>query len=88
MAAPQVIRESVIQAMSEGRREGDPKKLPLDRSKKYLPYAFTGRGFLMLSSVLRSDRAVQVNVAILRTERDTMDTLFEKGVPAWRESSR
>ena len=31
-----------------------------------LPYAFTEQGVAMLSSVLRSERAVQVNVAIMR----------------------
>ena len=34
---------------------------------KYLPYAFTEQGVAMLSSVLRSSRAVQVNIAIMRT---------------------
>ena len=34
---------------------------------KYLPYAFTEQGFAMLSSVLRSPRAVEVNIAIMRT---------------------
>lgn len=34
---------------------------------KYLPYAFTEQGVAMLSSVLRSPRAVQVNVEIMRT---------------------
>ena len=33
---------------------------------RYLPHAFTEQGVAMLSSVLRSDRAVQVNVAIMR----------------------
>jgi hypothetical protein len=33
---------------------------------KYLPYAFTEQGVAMLSSVLRSPRAVQVNVEIMR----------------------
>src|SRR5258706_8945823 len=33
---------------------------------KYLPYAFTEQGVAMLSGVLRSHRAVQVNVAIMR----------------------
>ncbi|MBU0687573.1 MAG: ORF6N domain-containing protein [Candidatus Margulisbacteria bacterium] len=33
---------------------------------KYLPYAFTEQGVAMLSSVLRSKRAIQVNVAIMR----------------------
>ncbi|MFA6981372.1 MAG: ORF6N domain-containing protein [Ignavibacteriaceae bacterium] len=31
-----------------------------------LPYAFTEQGIAMLSSVLRSERAVQVNIAIMR----------------------
>jgi hypothetical protein len=33
---------------------------------KYLPYAFTEQGVAMLSSVLRSDRAIQVNIEIMR----------------------
>ena len=32
-----------------------------------LPYAFTEQGVAMLSSVLRSQRAVEVNIAIMRT---------------------
>jgi hypothetical protein len=35
--------------------------------RRYLPYAFTEQGVAMLSSVLRSTRAVQVNLAIMRT---------------------
>ena len=34
--------------------------------RRYAPYAFTEQGVAMLSSVLRSDRAVQVNVEIMR----------------------
>jgi len=34
--------------------------------RKYPPLAFTEYGVAMLSSVLRSDRAVQVNIAIMR----------------------
>jgi len=33
---------------------------------KYLPYVFTQEGVAMLSSVLNSDRAVQVNIQIMR----------------------
>jgi len=33
---------------------------------KYLPYAFTEQGVAMLSSVLNSERAIQVNIAIMR----------------------
>jgi hypothetical protein len=35
--------------------------------RRYPPYAFTEQGVAMLSSVLHSDRAVQVNIAIMRT---------------------
>jgi len=34
--------------------------------RRYLPYAFTQEGVAMLSSVLRSPRAVSVNVEIMR----------------------
>jgi len=34
--------------------------------RKYLPNVFTEQGVAMLSSVLNSDRAVQVNIAIMR----------------------
>ena len=33
---------------------------------KYLPFAFTEHGVLMLSSVLRSEQSVQVNIQIMR----------------------
>lgn len=33
---------------------------------RYLPLAFTEQGIAMLSSVLRSDRAIEVNIAIMR----------------------
>ncbi|MBI5462087.1 MAG: ORF6N domain-containing protein [Gammaproteobacteria bacterium] len=34
--------------------------------RRYLPYAFTEQGVAMLSSVLRSPRAIQVNIEIMR----------------------
>ena len=47
------------------------------RGARYHPYAFTEQGVAMLSSVLRSRRAVEVNIAIMRTFvqlRRLMDT--------------
>lgn len=35
--------------------------------RRALPYAFTEQGVAMLSSVLRSKRAIEVNIAIMRT---------------------
>lgn len=34
---------------------------------KYLPHVFTEQGIAMLSGVLNSDRAIEVNIAIMRT---------------------
>ena len=52
--------------------EGEHLKSQIVTSKrgqhrKFLPYAFTEQGVAMLSSVLRSQRAVEVNIAIMRT---------------------
>jgi hypothetical protein len=35
--------------------------------RKFLPYVFTEQGVSMLSSILSSDRAIQVNIQIMRT---------------------
>ena len=42
--------------ISNGRRGG----------RRHLPYAFTEQGVAMLSSVLRSSRAITVNIQIMR----------------------
>jgi hypothetical protein len=44
-----------------------PVTLKRGQHRKYLPYVFTEQGVAMLSSVLRSPRAVEVNIAIMRT---------------------
>ncbi len=59
--------------------------------RRYRPYVFTEQGIAMLSSVLKSDRAIQVNIQIMRTFikiremvatnkelRDKMEKLEEK----------
>lgn len=48
------IRSQVVTASAHGGRRA-------------IPYAFTEQGVAMLSSVLRSQRAVEVNIAIMRT---------------------
>ena len=37
---------------------------------KYLPYAFTENGFAMLSSVLRSQTAIEMNIRIMRANNE------------------
>ena len=45
--------------------------------RRYRPYAFTEQGVAMLSSVLRSERAVAVNILIMRTFVQLRRTLSE-----------
>jgi hypothetical protein len=44
---------------------------------QYLPFAFTEHGVLMLSSVLSSDRAVQVNIQIMRVYSKLKEILLD-----------
>jgi hypothetical protein len=55
----QLIKRSRSQIVTLKKRRGT--------HIKYRPYAFTEHGILMLSSVLKSDQAVQVNIQIMRT---------------------
>nr|NQU92531.1 ORF6N domain-containing protein [Bacteroidota bacterium] len=53
------------------KTEWDVLRLQIETSNgrggtRYLPYAFTEQGLAMLSSILNSDKAIQVNIAIMR----------------------
>lgn len=89
-ALNQAVRSSFL---SGGRGENSSQSVMSSRKHRgsaYLPYAFTERGVAMLSSVLRSARAIQVNIAIMRTFvelRRLMDSnreLARKAVPKRR----
>jgi hypothetical protein len=64
----QLAREEAAALRSQIVTLDDASGRPRDRGRyaKYLPYAFTEQGVAMLSSVLKSRRAVQVNVEIMR----------------------
>ncbi len=42
------------------------ENMPKNRTGKYLPYAFTEHGVTMLASILRSEMAIKMNIAIVR----------------------
>lgn len=48
------------------RFQSETSKLAGRGGRRYLPYAFTEHGVAMRSSVLRSERAVQMNILIIR----------------------
>ena len=65
------LRSQFVILESEGGRKSlRSQTVTLDgrrgRHRKYLPNAFTEQGVAMLSSVLRSQRAVRVNIEIMR----------------------
>jgi len=45
------------------------------RGNTYLPYAFTEQGIAMLSSVLRSEKAALINIAIMRAFVEVRKTI-------------
>ena len=53
---PAVLRSQIVTSNEKSGRGG----------RRYPPYAFTEQGVAMLSSVLHSDRAVHVNIEIMR----------------------
>jgi hypothetical protein len=53
------------------KSEWDSLRLQIETSNgrggtRYLPYVFTEQGLAMLSGILNSDKAIQVNIAIMR----------------------
>jgi hypothetical protein len=61
-------RSHFVTSDVEGTEESRSQIVTLKRGGniKYRPYAFTEQGVAMLSSVLRSERAVHVNIEIMR----------------------
>ncbi len=60
-----MIRLSAVEARAL-RSQNVTLKRGRGRHRKYRPYVFTEQGVAMLSGVLRSRRAVQVNIEIMR----------------------
>lgn len=55
-----------IQEVARLRSQFATLRLAHGEHRKYNPYAFTEQGVAMLSSVLHSPRAIQVNIEIMR----------------------
>ena len=61
------LKSQIVTAKQSTLLRSQSVTLKRGQHLKYLPYAFTEQGVAMLSSVLRSPGAVQVNIAIMRT---------------------
>jgi hypothetical protein len=56
-----ILNDTILRSQNTSPKQGR------GRHRKYLPHAFTEQGVAMLSGVLNSDRAIRVNIAIMRT---------------------
>ena len=61
------MRSQIVTASLPPKRMQSQIVTASRRNLSALPYAFTEQGVAMLSSVLRSSRSVEVNIAIMRT---------------------
>ena len=67
----------------ETSKNGDTMRLQIETSKgrggtRYLPYAFTEQGVAMLSGILNSDKAISMNIAIMRAFVEVRRVLLQQ----------
>jgi len=60
------VFQLTVEEVSALRFQSGISKMAGRGGRRYLPYVFTEQGVAMLSSVLRSRRAVEVNIEIMR----------------------
>ncbi len=60
------------------RLQTETLKTGRGQHSKYLPYAFTEQGVAMLSGVLNSDKAINMNIAIMRAFVDIRRILIKQ----------
>jgi ORF6N domain len=72
-----VLRSQIVTSKKPGNL--DPSSLILKGSggTRYLPYAFTEQEIAMLSGVLHSEKAINMNIAIMRAFVDTRRLAFQ-----------
>ena len=71
LTAAETAKLNRSQSVTGSQKDLRSQNVTLEKSgrgqhRKYLPFAFTEQGIAMLSSALRSERAVQVNIEIMR----------------------
>ena len=62
--AGQILRSQIVTLNADMRSQ---TVIASKRNVRFLPFAFTEQGVAMLSGILRSPRAVAVNIAVIRT---------------------
>ena len=60
------------------RLQNETLKTGRGQHSKYLPYAFTEQGVAMLSGILNSDKAIHMNIAIMRAFVEVRRVLLQQ----------
>ena len=60
------------------RLQNETLKTGRGRHTKYLPYAFTEQGVAMLSGILNSDKAINMNIAIMRAFVEVRRIIYQQ----------
>ena len=60
------------------RLQNETLKRGRGQHSKYLPYAFTEQGVAMLSGILHSDKAINMNIAIMRAFVEIRRIVFKQ----------
>jgi phage regulator Rha-like protein len=66
---PDYLRSQIVtldEKTNSLRSQNATLKIGRGKHSKYLPYAFTEQGVAMLSGILNSDKAINMNIAIMR----------------------
>jgi phage regulator Rha-like protein len=70
--------ETLEKADNSLRLQNETLKKGRGQHIKYLPYAFTEQGVAMLSGVLNSDKAINMNIAIMRAFVEVRKALLKQ----------
>jgi phage regulator Rha-like protein len=75
--------ESLRFQIETSKKSSNPLRLQNETSKgrggtRYLPYAFTEQGVAMLSGILNSDKAITMNIAIMRAFVEVRHVLLKQ----------
>lgn len=75
---PQFVAASAQKADNQHSQRSQIVTLNSGKSTRYVPYAFTEQGVAMLSGILNSDRAIQMNIAIMRAFVEVRKILLQQ----------
>jgi len=72
-----ILRSQIVTSKSSGDLKPPSLTSKGSGGSRYLPYAFTEQGIAMLSGILNSDKAISMNIAIMRAFVESRRLAFQ-----------